>query len=107
MNLPDRIRIGPWVYVCTYKLMDDDGGSSFQKSTLDINSNLPNDERIGGTLYHEIFHQFLEVHDVKLPDKKEEQVVRAMEAGMVGFNKDNYELALELVRVTGKTKEIL
>lgn len=103
MKLPDKIRLGPWIYSVSIEPLDGDHGkSSFDNAYIKINPG-QSPERQAGTFYHELGHQWLDIAGVKLPDELEEAVVIAYEHGASSFAKDHPKLFIEIIKEMGKT----
>ena len=100
MILPHKVRIGPSYYSVAVECMEDDGGSNANSLHIKISDKLT-DEKKASTFLHEIIHCIFEEYNVRLKDKKEEQVILAVEAGLCSFAKDNQEAFLEIVKFMG------
>ena len=102
MKLPDKIRIGPYMYTLTLEPLDGNHGvSSFDKAYIKINPD-QSPERLAGTLFHELAHQWLDIAGVKLTEKQEEAIVVAFEHGAVMFAKDHCSLFMNIIKGMSK-----
>jgi len=81
--------------------MEDEGENNSEKQVIRINEKFQGDRAAGITM-HELIHIWLENYGVKLTEKQDESVCKAVEAGALSFAKDEQKFYIHMVKEMGK-----